>query len=106
MSYNNNALGLALIDDIHEVSSDLAGGVVLKTSWFGRPAVTKEVGRDDSVTSLGEKGRLVAPVIRGGGEAVHKEQRELGSVLGRGNESVVGVPRLGQDVFVRAGVHG
>ena len=105
MSDRNDAACLGTLEEVHEVRGDPARRIVLERGWFRRTAVPQQVGRDDAVASLGEEGDLVAPVVRGRGEAVDEEQGRLRRVLGRGDEGVVGVSGLGEDVFVRAGIH-
>lgn len=106
MPYRDRAPSLNLPEDVDEVRTNAARGVVLEVRRLVRPAVPEEVWGDDAVAGAEEERDLVAPVVCGRREAVHEQQRGLGCVAGRGDEGVVGVSGAGADVFVRAGVHG
>ena len=104
MTDDDNFVDVAVVDDVNEVCSDLAWGVVRNLRGLRRAAVAEKVGRDDAVAGSDEERHLVAPVVCGGREAVHEQ--DCGEDVGGREESVIDMARLGQDVFVRACIHG
>ena len=84
-----------VVEEGDEVGGHCLGAVGGCGGGVGGRAVAEEIGGEDAVAGA-EVGDLVAPVVRGGGEAVEEEEGWGGGGGGGGENVEVGVGVVGR----------